>query len=226
MTIKNPQDWDVYTLHGFNVSDFGEQTTDRLADYFVAWGFNVLEIDRDHENLLDVRFEAAEVTRKLEGKILASSAMQHHMVMIGHSHGCNLIHQTLQRLQSGHGPLPKYVFLINPALRVDAAFPEECNVFCFHSNSDNVVLASKLLRILPWNWIKKHRWGPAGKYGLSNPSDKRVNCDLEELMNCEIGHSTVFHDSTLTQQLAHTILDFMEQLHGDDSGMRDNRGLA
>lgn len=191
-----PQVHLVHTFHGFNVSDRGADALDQLDPYLAmldqTW---VLDWDRDREGLMAARFKDDDIVRdvwEFVSKPTHGTPTVHSA--IGHSHGCNLI------AQLSHGMSLRHAILINPALRVSTEVKADY-VTCFYAPSDNVVRSSLLLRLLPWNWIWKHPWGPAGAVGLKGAH----NIDLDELAGQHVGHSGAFRPPCLPL-MAETIL--------------------
>ena len=198
----------VYSHHGFNVPDKGKDTTDRLNQYLTLWGYNVIERDRGREGLVQARWGDDEVVDETLAQLRHQDISLKYTVLIGHSHGGNLCHQTCWAAQEEFGVAPGMVILINPALRVDSYFPFNTKVVCYYSPHDYVVTASLALRALPWNWFTKHPWGQAGRLGLDNEFSNVQNVNLESLMpEIKVGHSTVFKNPVLLTHFARHVDD-------------------
>jgi hypothetical protein len=177
------------TNHGFNVDDGGARTLGPLESQLRARGAEVVEFDRGHEGLLAAANEDDEAAEKLAAYFMQHPTAREKNVLVGHSHGCNIIHQAFEL----HPELANYVghaLLVNPALRRKALFPSEVNVVCYHSDDDKIVSSAKWLRVLPWRWFVPHPWGEAGRYGLEDTHATRRNIDLKCLHNAaKLGHS-------------------------------------
>ncbi len=147
----------VILVHGFNVSDGGQGSTDQFADHYKSEGFQVIEFDTKWRkglvrDLLTVRFGNGKRAQKLAAMIQPGD------ILVGHSNGCAIIHQATQQLasiapDSRAQDLLRTLILIyhNPALDVDA--PAASNVrarYIFHTKSDWVVHAASLLLCSNW----------------------------------------------------------------------------
>lgn len=72
--------------------------------------------------------------------------------LIGHSHGCNLIHKALAL----HGVRVRHVFMVSPALNARTDWtplhPQFRSLYCFHNPYDLATLTSGLLLFHPFGW--------------------------------------------------------------------------
>jgi len=186
-------------VHGFNVRDRGEHSTDRLREPLEDRGATVEEFDRAHEGLLGATLGADSASLALAKGVRAArqGRLPQDIVLVGHSHGCHIIRRMFELVPGSEGNCRRVV-LINPALRVDATFPPCVKVLCMYSPHDYTVASSRLLRWLPWRWLWPHPWGEAGRKGLEAGA---VNANLEEVCRwVPIRHSDVFKDRALTER--------------------------
>lgn len=201
--------------HGFNVRDGGGATTDQLRAPLEALGASVEEFDRSHENILRAALGLDSAARALAhgarsravpGRTERTGRTR---VLVGHSHGCNVIRRAFELDPDLAGTTCSHVVLINPALRVDAKFPEGVQVACYYSPHDYVVAASLALRLLPWRWFWKHPWGEAGRKGMRNGA---VNFNQEQLLGVRVEHSTVFTRRAYTERLVGSVTGWLARM--------------
>ena len=188
--------------HGFNVNDGGEGTTDQATGPLRKMGARVIELDRGWEGLITAAWTLNGAARKLRDTVSfqLDKRRWRRIVLLGHSHGCNVIRQALHTYPL-LSELVTHAVLINPAVRVDAKFPDAVRVICYHSQHDTTVSASKALRLLPWRWFWPHPWGEGGRKGIRGAK----NVDLEQLTGQRIEHSTVFQHDHLVELLVQSI---------------------
>lgn len=194
----------AHLVHGFNVTDGGANTTDKLRPHFEARGFRVVEHDTawGHSlirNLLSVRFGNAKRSEALAQKIKSGD------LLVGHSNGCLLISMACWLLAQLEETAGVRVVLFNPAMDVDTPLsPVISNALVFHTKSDRTVWSARLLR--------GHRWGEAGRVGLGGVSSSRVhNCAYETLGFADLKHSGIFADEKALNSALRAFDDWMEE---------------
>lgn len=167
----------IYLLHGFNVSDGGAGSIDKLKPYLRG---EVCEFDYGWVGLLGVRFGNKSRAKSLAAMVKPGD------VGIGHSNGCAILH-----LASHLGaPFRKLVY-INPVLDADAEpgpQVESCDVW--HSPSDAPV---RFASWLPW-----HTWGSMGAEGFKGSDERITNYNKQnDFAMSSFGHSDVFRDDRI-----------------------------
>ncbi len=167
-------------VHGFNVSDGGAGTIDRLAPYVRARSIQPVGFDYGWTGLLGVRFATWKRARELAAMSRFGDAA------IGHSNGCNLIIEAAWR-----GAQFRRVVFINPALDSDAPLPPSIqSAHVWHSPSDLPVRFAKFL------WF--HPWGDMGAKGFTGDDPRYINHDKEnDYAKRSRSHSDVFGEPLL-----------------------------
>lgn len=195
----------VHLVHGFNVSDGGAKTLDKLRPHFEARGFSVVEHDSKWKrgilrDLLSVRFGNMKRAESL------AQVVQPDDILVGHSNGCAIILLACWSLAQMNPKDRVQCVWFNPALDSDAPIsPVISNFLVFHTKSDRVVQASKLLR-----W---HRWGDMGRVGYRGlEGAKAQNCPYEVLGMDDLGHSGVFKDEKRLHRVMEAFDDWQEEL--------------
>lgn len=174
-------------VHGFNVSDGGSGTTDKLRPGLEALGLEVIEFDTKWRrglirDLLSVRLDNDKRARRL------ASIIQPGDLLIGHSNGCDLIDRANWHLASmDKAPAVACIYL-NPALDRDAPLaPQVLGAWVMHTPSDRIVgIARRLLG---------SSWGSMGRDGYQGDSHdgRYVNISYEHHGFNGMGHSGIFH---------------------------------
>ncbi len=175
-------------VHGFNVTDGGKHTTDRLRPWFESSGYDVEECDYGWIGLLGVRFLNKRFARKCKKMTTPGS------IGIGHSNGCAI----LQAASLMGAPFEQIV-LINPALDSDAKFGKQGKfIHVWYSPSDIPV---RMARLLPF-----HTWGDMGAVGYTGDDPRFFSYNKEDRNRWKMpdgtpivskSHSDVFHASNL-----------------------------
>ena len=201
------EQFQVVGLHGFNNRHGGKENLDKLYPH-LTWA-DVTELDRDWDGLLEARWELKKEAARVKREVFSLRPMEKKVVLVGHSHGCNIIREAMQ-----DEDMWKWVsacILFNPAVRPEADF--HVPTLCFYSKSDPAVKASLALRFLPWNWIWQQPWGDAGAKGLEPLGGRtRENIDEEELTGDKIVHSNIFATPARRKLCNRVIVTFL-QLH-------------
>ncbi len=158
-----------FELHGFNVGDGGEDTTDRASSYLEQAGFNVIDVDYGHFNLIEVRTRTDAVVDHLLLMVKPGDTF------FAHSHGCAIAAKAIER----GAPFAAGV-MVHPALRSWWTPPKGHpvrQIAVFSRLTDFATWSAFLLRIFsPGRFLwGRHFWGAMGSTGpLSNhPKLKR-----------------------------------------------------
>lgn len=160
----------VHLVHGFNVKDGGQNTTDKLIPYLKGARFRVMDHDYGYFGLLRVRLCNGGVSE------LVKAATDKGDIGVGHSNGCAVLAEAAAR----GAPFAGLVFL-NPALDQDYSIARHVSwVHVYHSQKDVAVLMAKVLRF-------NHPWGAMGRLGYTGTDPRVTNIDYTPF-----GHSDVF----------------------------------
>ena len=151
-----------HQVHGFNVSDQGEATTDRADPYIKARGFIVKDHDYGHLGLAGVRMETDAIAEHITRQVIPGD------VYFGHSHGGTVFARCVEM-----GARFSKAVLVHPALNRHWEPPADCHteIHVFHHWTDYATWGARLLRLFsPGNLIwGKHYWGAMGSLGPSSP---------------------------------------------------------
>lgn len=159
-------------FHGFNVSDGGLRTTDKLRPLLEADGYKVLEGDYLWKGLMGVK-----LCNKSMAKLVAD-LFPPGGVAIGHSNGCNLIHWAAH-----YGAEFSRVVYINPALDNDAKLaPQIDKALVLACPHDVPVL---LARLIPWV-----SWGSMGRDGYRGDDTRYISVIRQD----KCSHSDIFEN--------------------------------
>lgn len=177
----------VHLIHGFNVSDGGENTVGKLEPYMKGVG-NVFPHDTGWTGLLFLKCNNEEAVAQIERFLFPGS------VLIGHSNAGLIIWQLTQKYPDKIAG----VILINPALRRDTQWPKGMNVLCLHNSTDWVVQLGRMwARLVSLGGLRFHGWGAAGRYGFDQRMPTLSNWDTASNLfgeNRLKGHSGMFED--------------------------------
>jgi hypothetical protein len=146
----------IHLLHGFNVSDGGENTVAWLKPYLNIADYSAHIFSYGWIGLLGAWYLNPRIVRQLLPKVGPDD------IGIGHSNGCVLLHR------AAHGGAPfKGLIYINPALRPDAArAPQVEWVEVYYNDGDHAVKVAAILRLLaPWAPLGDPLWGDMGARG-------------------------------------------------------------
>ena len=168
----------AYTIHGFNVKDFGSRTMDKLNPYLKEQGFDVFELDYPWHGRIKTR-----LCNKSMAKIL-SQVIEPESYIFGHSNGCAIIY-----LLSELGITFRYVGLINPALDRYRTIVSADHVKTYFAPNDT---ATRLAKLIPLSI-----WGDQGRVGYQGGSPLHENALLGN-----VGHSGVFNRPELLDNIA------------------------
>ena len=166
----------VFLVHGFNVSDCGAKSIDRLRPALEAAGFEVHDFDYGWRGLIGVRLLNEKTADKL------SALIQEGDVLIGHSNGCDLIHRAIVDSE-----LDCAAVFINPALDTDTRFPPNLKwLDVYHNHRDTATWWAR--------WLVFHPWGAMGRVGYKGDDPRVRNFDtMGPFLPHAPGHSGVFN---------------------------------
>jgi hypothetical protein len=164
----------AHVVHGFNVTDGGQRTTDRLLPHLQKAGYKTLQHDYGYFGLIQVRLCNGGVAEAIK------SITQRGDIGIGHSNGCAILAEAAKR----GAPFKGLVF-IHPALDDDyLVAPQVEWVHVYHSDKDQAVWFAKLLRF-------NHPWGAMGRTGYTGSDERYLNFNDDE------PHSGTFENNKL-----------------------------
>jgi len=172
----------VHLLHGFNISDGGENTIRKLEPYI---GGDEKAYDFGWTGVIGLRCANKKAVRHIAPNLQPGD------VLIGHSNGA-LICWTLA---IEHHQKLAGIILINPALRKDTVWPEGLRVLCIHNKTDWVVQLGRMWsRLVSLGGLNFHGWGAAGRVGFTARQPLVTNWDSATGMICDPvkGHSGLF----------------------------------
>lgn len=159
----------VFLLHGFNVSDGGTGTTDKIKPYLERKGIEVVEWDYGNWDLIDVREKTDEIAAYLANVVLAGDCF------IAHSHGNTIVAKAIEKGASFHSGV-----MIHPALRSYWNPPKRHpirSITVFSHWTDYATWGAYLLRMFsPGNLFwGKHYWGAMGSTGALSKDPRMLN---------------------------------------------------
>ena len=163
---------DLVLVHGFNVTDGGAATIDKLIPHLTD--FNVIQFDYGWIGLLGVKLFGRRIARKL-AKATPSGA-----VGIGHSNGCMELVRACE-----YGAKYKHLILINPALDNDISVPDHVDsVLVYHNVDDTTVSMAR--------WMPFSYWGDMGRVGYTGNDLRFENRETKSLFHVR-GNSSIFN---------------------------------
>jgi len=167
----------AWLVHGFNVSDDGARTIDRLGPWLRNAGWTVGQVDYGWRFLLGVWIGNPKEAEQFAALVRPGD------IACGHSNGCTIIH----RATVDHGAALDRVVYINPALGVRRAPGKNVRrAHVFYAPDDKAVLAARL--------VPSSLWGSMGRDGYQGDDPRVRNHDLHALLGVDtLGHSGVFH---------------------------------
>lgn len=186
----------VILVHGFNVSDGGKGSIDKLIPGLEARGYEVVQFDYGYLDLFLVRLRTDFISKALYDIVKPNDSI------ICHSHGCALAAKAMEK-----GAKFNKVVFIHPALENDWKIPNEFSLnklTVLYSQKDLATFAAGLLhKFSPLNWLfGKHFWGNMGTIGPTT-YDTRI-CSINDNRH----HSQIFDD--LDSPVGKAIFDAIE----------------
>ena len=169
-----------HLVHGYEVSDGGARTIDRLIPQLNYVGISVVQHDYGRFGIRAVLRKNKIIAKKVKAKLKPNDSA------IGHSNGCAILVKALQK-----GAVIDKLILINPALDKHFEFPAGVNeIHVFHNKYDKAVVAAKWLRKLVF-WRNTFLWGEMGNTGYKGDDNRVTNHVLGK------GHSAPFNNRNI-----------------------------
>ena len=157
----------AHLVHGFNVTDDGASTINRVAPYLPRLGYVPRRHDYGWKGLLGTLFCNPAIAKSIASQVEPGDTG------IGHSNGCAI----LSRVAELGAQLDGLVF-INPALYSDWTAPAHVKwIRVFHSGQDAAVPVAKLIPFV--------RWGDMGAVGYVGKDPRYVNIDITPYTHSE-----------------------------------------
>ncbi len=163
----------IVLIHGFNVSDAGKRTVDRLAVWLIKLGHTVDMDTADYglHNLFMVRF----FHRKAVNRI--ADAIENAEAVITHSNGANYTMKAMRKVRT-----TARVVHLSPALNSKTKIPSSISrMYVFRTRHDSAVKWAR--------WIIFHPWGAMGARGYRGTDPRVQNYDHTNRVK---GHSDWF----------------------------------
>lgn len=165
----------VVLVHGFNVTDKGRRSVDRLAEYFPKdW-----DVDRDGADygffgLAAVRFPSP----KRRGAIQRiAKALENADAVVAHSNGGNFVLKALRRVKREK---EISVFFLSPAANRTSEFSKAVDkAFIYFTQRDFWVFLSGFLAFHPWGWM--------GLKGAKTEDPRVINRDCTNIVYSHSG---------------------------------------
>lgn len=172
----------TWLLHGFNVSDGGDDSVARLAPFLAG---DIQVHDYGWTGLIGLHCANRRAVRALLAKVKPGDRI------VAHSNGCLIAWQLAEIM----GADLAAVVCINPALRRDTKWRPGVPVLCLHNSTDWVVQLGRIWgRLFPLDGVAAQGWGAAGRYGFTGPARNVANWDtaMDWWIYPTRGHSGVF----------------------------------
>lgn len=177
----------TYLLHGFNVTDGGADTVEKLRPFLREHPKQTLVKSWKYGwfGLVSVLFKNAKVAKHLNE---AHEQVYPYVpsYAVGHSNGCAILLRA-----ANMGMEFKTLLLINPALNVDTKFPANIGqVIVVHTEDDVPTRVARWFDRIPFiGLIIPNAWGAMGAYGYEGSDPRVMNIDLTGVLK---GHSDLF----------------------------------
>lgn len=178
----------VYLVHGFNVTDQGEDTTGTLQQHFEHAGFRVRQLTYGWVFRLRARLCNPAIAKTL------ASTLEPDSIIVGHSNGCAIIYMAALA-----GARFRHATLINPALDSKLAIPDVGSVDVWYSPSDKW---TGLAKYIPFSI-----WGSQGRTGYTGPAPYYRQFNEEKVFGKTIDHSGVFEHADYRRKIAYKTME-------------------
>ena len=166
----------IHSIHGFNVSDEGAATIDKLTPLLQETGRHLVQ-EHNYPEFFRLRVRLCNKAMAM----LIRDMVKPGDSVVAHSNGCAIVY-----LAAKAGAQFENVTLINPALDSKLAIPHAGSVDVWHSDSDPW---TSLARFIPWSI-----WGAQGRTGYTGDDARYKNYNEDEIFNEKVGHSGMFSD--------------------------------
>ena len=188
----------AWVLHGFNVSDGGVGSIDRLIPHLRAAGFDAVEFDYGWLGPLGVK--------ALDGRLgrLLAKIVRPGDVVVAHSNGC-----CIAQLAAEAGAPFSVMSFISPALDRDRALPAHIPArHVWFTPSDEWVGKAR--------WIPFTRWGDMGKVGYQTEDMdallRTTNLNGQAIFRTKLRHSGWFQEPH-AEEVAEKIVSLLALAH-------------
>lgn len=191
----------IVLVHGWNVSDAGMNSVDRLAPALESLGYEVDTDEADYGFLTWQMFSfiARVAIRPFVVQRLAR-AFKNADVIVTHSNGANFAHRALKQMPADSRP--RLLIHFSPALNRKTRRPRLVNrMVVFYTRSDWAV---KLATFIPF-----HPWGRMGSHGPLLGDLHTVGYDHSDQTR---GHSGWFKPDSQAEKYSLAIHDLTEKL--------------
>lgn len=190
-------------VHGYNVSDGGEKTVQKLQKYFYELSRQTtFNWNYGHFNLMNVIFKNKKVAKRIKDYV-SNVKKGKSCYAVGHSNGCAILVNSARQ-----GARFDKLLLINPALKVDTVFPENIGeIIVVHTKHDVPTNVAKILDKIPFLCLAiPNAWGAMGKNGYKGKDKRVTNLNMSKVLK---GHSDVFESKNnhLKNLLVHAVLN-------------------
>jgi hypothetical protein len=174
----------AHLLHGFNVSDGGSGSVDKLAPFFTVNGVPVVDHNYGWVGLLGLRRRNQRTVQRILPTIKQGD------VLLAHSNGCLIAWELVE----AGAPLAA-VICVQPALRKDTVWRPDVQVLCLHNDEDWVVSLGRMwgrFASVANPWRDRHGWGAAGRHGFTSGQPNVTNWNTGIGPAPAEGHSGIF----------------------------------
>lgn len=174
----------AHLLHGFNVSDRGSASIDKIAPFFTLNGVPVVDHNYGWVGLLGLRRRNQKTVQRILPMI------QEGDVLLAHSNGCLIAWELVE----AGAPLAAVV-CIQPALRKDTQWRSDVPVLCLHNDKDRIVSLGRIwgrFASVANPWRDRHGWGAAGRHGFTSGQPNVTNLNTGIGPAPAYGHSGIF----------------------------------
>ena len=181
----------IVLVHGFNVSDGGKNTVDKLALHLEAMGHTVDKDTADYglHNLIMVRFFYRKAVKRI------ANAIENADAVITHSNGANYTMKAMRKVRS-----MAQVVHLSPALNSKVKVPSSISrMFVFRTRNDSAVKWAR--------WLFNHPWGAMGARGYRGKDMRVFNYDYTNRVK---GHSDWFIEAN-AKFFAGRVMDALER---------------
>ena len=172
-------------IHGIH-NETTEKTIGKIAKYLN----DVAHFNYGWHSFISVAWK-----NKQEAKKLARALIENECANVwGHSNGCAIAVEAARQ-----GGIIKNLVLINPALKINTAFPANIgNIIVIHTKHDKATKAARIFNSIPFvGLFVINAWGAMGTRGYKGDDDRVINLDFSDKLD---GHSSFFKQD-ITKEL-------------------------
>lgn len=183
----------TFLVHGFNVSDGGEDTICRIKPSLRAEdaGGHILTHQYRRLGLIGVLMNNDRIAVNLVHRVDSMLSRGFSVNAAGHSNGCAIIVKAARK-----GAKFESVVLINPALNTSIEFPSSMKrILIVHTRFDRAVRMARFFDALPLvGLLIPDIWGAMGAVGHKGLDPRVTNLNLSDTV---ANHSDIFTDTNL-----------------------------